>query len=141
MPAARLSCLAISCGAFGMTLPDPEHIVAILAAIGLGAGFGLGSGYAAFLSRSSAAKVQAFKLWDEVHRSSNQFKLEQAVRQHEQAMAEIQKNATLLQQLRGELEEERAKAERLESDLVSFAMRVLTDKGYLEPKKEAPHVP
>lgn len=134
-----MTCFALLFWSFGMALPDPEHIVVLLGAIGLGAGIGLGSGYAAFLSRSGAAKVKAFQLWDEVHRASNQYKLEQAVRQHEEAMAEIAKNAEQLQRLQGELLEERTKSDKLESDLVSFALRVLTDKGYIEPKKETPH--
>jgi hypothetical protein len=133
------NCVAVAIGALGMTMPDPEHIVMLLGATGLGVGIGVGAGYAAFLSRTSAAKIQAYKLWDEAHRQSTQYKLELAVRQHQEAMDQIDQNARLLQKLRDELEEERSKSDKLEADLVAFATRVLTDKGFLEPRKQEPH--
>jgi hypothetical protein len=129
---AKLSCFAAGLFLLGFTYPNPENLILFLGSAGLGAGTGIGLGYAAYVSRASAAKIEALRKWDEAYRQSNQAKLDTAVRQHEEAMAQIQDNVRNLQVLRDELDEERARNEKLAQDLVDFAKRVLVDKGYLK---------
>lgn len=115
-------------------LPDPERVVIFLGALGLGLGAGVGAGYAAWLKRVGAARLEVYQQEDRVKKASTLAKLEKADEELEEMRRDVADTRGQIGHLRGDLESERDLNERLRNDLINYALTVLHERGHIQPQ-------
>ena len=128
------------------SLPSPENLIVVLGAIGLGVGFGAGSGYAAWLQRTTPARIKATKDLDEARSKTTMAMLEDATARFQEATGRIQQLSQAVEKLESRVEEEEERNnklrhdlldeeklnDKLRQDLLDFAMSVLVQKGHVQ---------
>lgn len=112
-------------------LPDPEHMIVFLGALGLGIGAGVGAGYAAYLKSVSKARLEVYQEEDKVKKASTLAKLETANEELAEMRRDVAENRRQIETLDSKLMEERELNEKLRADLISYALSVLQQQGYI----------
>src|SRR3954452_15126284 len=97
-------------------LPDPEHMIVFLGALGLGIGAGVGAGYAAYLKSVSKVRMEVYQEEDRVKKESTLAKLETANVELAEMRRDIAENRQQVETLDSKLMEERELNEKLRAD-------------------------
>jgi molecular chaperone GrpE (heat shock protein) len=112
---------------------------------GLGAGIGaaIGTGRVIYLRRVTPARIEAEKAFDDAHRETTLAQLEHCVEsktRHEQRIKDLVEGYERLKEevstVRYDLEQSRAREEKVIMDQMAFARDLMTVRDYLQAEHE-----
>lgn len=115
-------------GIGSMSLPSAEALAAYIIAVCMGVGIGAGSGYAAFKKK----QIEVFKEEDMARRESTLGKLEEATRKLDEASRRDAAMRAEVAESTARINDLEVSNEKLRTDLIDFALRVLQDKGFVD---------